>query len=116
MDFATNKTEQVEISIQQAKAKVAKRDALRRLITNEDFKQVIMEEYFKEYAVSLVMLKADPSQETDKEQADLDKAIIGIGQLEQFFKGILIQGNMADKSIADDEETLQELLNEDVQG
>jgi len=64
----------------------------------------------------LVMLKADPSQESDKEQENIDKGIAAIGQLEQFFKGIFIQGDMARKSIADDEESLMEERNSVIEG
>ena len=116
MEFATSTSEMLEISIAQAKAKVDDVDALKRLIANPDFKRIIMENYFKSYAVTLVMLKADPSQESDKEQENIDKGIAAIGQLEQFFKGIFIQGDMARKSIADDEESLMEERNSVIEG
>ena len=106
--------EQIELSITAAKEKVAKMEALLRLIDNKDFKDIIDDGYFRDEAARVVILKADPEMQEAKYQDQLDKSIVAIGQLRQYFRSIMQMGRMAERSIRDDEETRQELLAEAV--
>jgi len=109
MEHASTELEKVELSMKQAKAKIQMRDALNRLTKNTDFTEVIVEGYFKTYASNLVLMKAEPSQEDPADQRRLDNAIIAVGELQQFFRSVLVQGDMADKALVDNEEALEEL-------
>src|SRR6056300_939800 len=104
--------EQIELSIEAAKANVEKMEALLRLIDNKDFKDIIDDGYFRDEAARVVILKADPEMQEAKYQDQLDKSIVAIGQLRQYFRSIMQMGRMAERSIRDDEETRQELLAE----
>jgi len=104
--------EAVELSIAQAKLSIENREALQRLTGNIDFEKTILEGYFKEEASRLVLLKADPSMDAYQDQ--IDKQIIAIGQLRQYFRTIMALGSQAEKAMADDEETREELLAEDL--
>jgi len=106
--------EQIELSIEAAKANVEKMEALLRLIDNKDFKDIIDDGYFRDEAARVVILKADPEMQEAKYQDQLDKSIVAIGQLRQYFRSIMQMGRMAERSIRDDEETRQELLAEAV--
>lgn len=106
--------EQIELSIEAAKENVEKMEALLRLIDNKDFKTIIDDGYFKNEAARLVILKADPEMQEAKFQDQLDKGIIAVGQLRQYFRTIMQIGRMAERSIRDDEQTRQELLAEAV--
>jgi len=47
-------------------------------------------------------------------QDQIDKQIIAIGQLRQYFRTIMALGSQAEQAMADDEETREELLAEDL--
>lgn len=102
--------EQVELSIEHAKLSIDNKIALQRLTNNKDFEKIILEGYFKDEASRLVLLKADPSM--DNFQALIDKQIIAVGQFRQYLATIMVLGTQAEKAIADDEETREELLAE----
>ena len=109
-----NQQEELEITIEQARETVALRDALRRLHSNRDFKKVIKEGYFVNDASRVVLLKADPEMESSNSQASIERAIIGIGQLGQYFAKTEALGNMAERAITDNQETLEEIAAEEL--
>lgn len=106
--------EEIEVSIQAAKEQVAKMEALLRLTENRDFKAIIDDGYFVQEASRVVILKADPEMQDEKYQKQLNNSITAIGSLRQYFRGIIQLGRMAQRSIADDELTREELLAEAV--
>ncbi len=104
--------EQIEISLRHAKKQVSKRDALASLSANAAFKEIVQEGYFVEEASRLVLLKADPSMQDAESQLQLDKSIMGIGFFRLHLHTIMRMGDMAEKAIADDETTREEILEE----
>lgn len=104
--------EEVELGIDQAKIMIARAAALQKLFTNKDFKEVVLEGYFKEESVRMVMLKADPVTLNDEMQVSIDNGIIAIGQLNQYFKTVRFLGEHAAKSLQDYEEMHADLLAE----
>lgn len=104
----------VEKNIKEAKAVVELASALERLRTNRDFRKVVTEGYFKEEAVRLVQLKADPNMQHPDVQRAILRDIDAIGSLNQYFEAIFTTSRMAAKAIAADEETLVELRQEAV--
>lgn len=110
----TVEMEQIELSIAHAEAAIAKRDCVDRLTNNKDFKEVILDGYFKDEASRLVLLKADPSLQGEVEQKSIDNQINAIGYVRQYFNTVLQLGNMASNSIEEDRNTRNELAEEEL--
>lgn len=104
--------EEVELGIEEAKAMIARAEALKTLLKNKDFKEVISEGYLKEEPVRLVLLKADPATLNDEAQANIDNGIIAIGHFNQYLRTVQAIGNMAARSLQEYEELHAELLQE----
>jgi len=102
--------ESIELSITQATKILDDAKALERLTTNADFKRIILEGYFKDEASKQVLMKAQPGMEGPEMQAAVTKVIDAIGTLRQHFIAINQFGAMAEKSLADDQVTREELL------
>jgi hypothetical protein len=107
--------EALEISIEEAKAKVELMEALDSLGNNSNFKKVILDGYFKNEASRLVLLKAVPSMQSEAQQLSISKSIDAIGHLRQYFSTVYQLGNMAKQSIVEDEATREELLSEEIE-
>lgn len=108
----SNDLEAIEISLSEAKAKIALKNALDRLSDDINFQQVIINNYFVNEASRLVLLKASPAMQSNEDQQAIIKAIDAIGHFRQYLHSIIQIGNMAEKAIKDDEETKEEILRE----
>ena len=106
--------QQLEANIQAARDIVALGNALGRLKHNQDFKKVIVEGYLKDEAVRLVHLKGAPGMQTAERQASIIRDIDSIGALASYFDAVRHLALQAAKSLADDEETLEELAREEL--
>jgi len=104
--------EQVEISIEQAKYNIGRKDSLINLTKNTDFKRLILEDYFKSEAARLVMVRAEPAMATDEHQDNINNALIAIGHLNQYLNAIMQMGTMAQRAMEADQDTREELLAE----
>ena len=103
---------QVEMSIEEAKKKIARKDALVRLENNPDFNELVQKGFLESHAIRQVMLKAHPGMQSEAAQKMLDAQICAIGQLKQFFIAIYTDGCNAEDALAADELTREELLAE----
>lgn len=110
--MSTVDIESVEVTIEELKESLDLAEALQRLQSNPDFVKVINEGYLKDNAVRLVSLKADPTQQTEKDQAKITRGIDGIGALLNYFRTIFAMASTAQTEIADHEQTLESLRNE----
>ena len=110
----TKVIQDIELNIKQAQLLVDTGNALERLRSNRDFKMIISNGYFEEEAVRLVHLKADPSMESTERQLSIIKQMDAIGALNQYFQTVFHRAALAEKAIAADEETRDELLAEDI--
>lgn len=102
--------EEIEISMEKSKSLVATMDAFKRLRKNKDFQDIIEDGYFKKESQRLVMLLSDSNMQGDQTQKELHDAIIGIGQLFQYFRTVTALGVQAHNSLIADSETHAELL------
>ena len=102
----------IEENIRQAKVIVGTGEALERLRSNRDFKTVILDGYFKQEAIRLVHLKADPSMQSPEMQKSIIAQMDAIGSLNQYFTAVYQQATIASKAVASDEEALSEILAE----
>lgn len=99
----------LEQGIETKKHQVALNNALERLMSNKDFKKVVLDGYFTGEAVRLVSLKADYSQRAPDAQAAIIRDIDAIGSLQKYFRLIETTAEQAASSIKDDEQTVEEL-------
>ena len=80
--------QQIQVSIDECKEKIALGECLKRLSKNRDFKKLIEQVYFKDEAHRLTMVKASPNCQDEAIQKEIIKDIDGIGSLYQFFCAI----------------------------
>ena len=104
---------QVELSIQEAKKQIDRKNALVRLSNNKEYKEIFLDGYFKEFAIQQVMLKSEPAQQDAKNQEIIVKNIDGIGALRTHLQSIMALGYRSEEALRDDEITREELLAEE---
>lgn len=104
--------EAIEHSIKNSKELIEFANAIRRLRNNADFKKVILDGYFRDEAVRLVHLKGSPDMDNQTSQESIDKQINAISQVSAYLNTALYVGDLALKSLAEDEAMLEELVNE----
>ena len=116
MDHPTpaQELEMIEISLENAKAKVAMADALERLHQNKDFKLVFLDHFLGAEVARTVKLMAAPGFQSPEDQAHLNKFLIAVGQVDQFMMTTFRMGDMALQGIADDEAAIEEILEGEV--
>jgi tRNA(Ser,Leu) C12 N-acetylase TAN1 len=105
-----NEIEEIEIDLATAEAAIKLNERLKRLYKNEDFRELITEEYFVRESSRLVLLKADPEAQDSSIQDGINKSIDSIGNLRMYFKTIARNAQMAEVSIYEDRQTHAELL------
>lgn len=101
--------QEVERDIAMAKQSIELAVALARLKDNRDFKSVVLDGYFKDEAVRLVHLKADPHFQSTEMQQSILAQINAIGALHEYFKVIEFHARQAAKAIEAGEQTIEEL-------
>ena len=106
--------EAIDLQIEDAKKKVARKDAMRRLQQNADFKELIEKGFLEQHAIRQVLLKAHPGMQAENVQKMLDQQIIAIGGFKQFLVNVIAEGHNAEAALQADEATREELLNEDL--
>lgn len=102
-------TEEVQITLDQAKNKVKLVEALDRLERNKDFKLVIGEEFLKQEPLRLVGCLSDPSLQAPHMQAAFVADMRAGSALLAFFRLLRKNGDAAAQSIIDSEEQLEQL-------
>jgi hypothetical protein len=106
--------QELEITIAEAKKKIARKDALVRLQKNQDFVDLIEKGFMEAHAIRQVMLKSHPGLQGENQQKMLDMQITAIGSFKQYLIAITTDGNNAEAALTVDEQTQEELLAEDV--
>ena len=109
-----NEVDAIEVSIEDCKAAIALDDSLEKLWKNPDFKAVIVEGYFRSYAIDMVNAKSNPGCQREEVQTAIIKSIDGIGALRQYFAKLENEANMAKNALAESEEELEILRTEGV--
>lgn len=105
--------EGLEENIQRSRDFVAVGAALKRLELNKDFSTVIKHGYFEKEAIRLVHLKADPAMQTPERQQSIVNQIDAIGNFSSYLSTLAFTAEQAERNIAADEQTVDELRNED---
>lgn len=106
-----SEVELIQITIAEAKEKVAARDALLKLSKNKNFRDAILEGYLKDEAIRLTSISGRSEMKEFREE--IQDAIKGISHFQQWMDGILHQGDMAEASIKEHERALDEMFDEE---
>lgn len=99
----------LELSIESAKESVELGKQLERLERNKDFQELIGGQLFENYSQTLVHLLSDPARQSEAEREDIIKDMEMIGRFRQFLFSIHQKAHLAEKSIADSQEAIDEL-------
>lgn len=106
--------ETIELSIEEAKKIVAKRDMALKLAGNREFKKLVLEGYLKDEAARLVGISADAS--VKEHWGDIHSAINGISHFQQYMRTIKQMGDIAERELAEQVDTLEELRELEAEG
>lgn len=111
MNELQEQLQQIELTLEDAKALVDRRERLKRLEQNADFQALIKDEYLEKEAIRLVHSYGHPA--FARNQAEIQKDMIGIGSFISFLNTVHQTGEMAADTIAQHEEMRAELEEED---
>lgn len=106
-----SQTEEIELSIAEAKKMIARKDAANRLADNADFKELILEGYLKEEAIRLGHISADANMKPHRE--DIFLALQGISLFRQYMQNMIRMGDIAAAELFDHEQALDEVRAEE---
>ncbi|CAL9956243.1 hypothetical protein VPHD518_0016 [Vibrio phage D518] len=86
---------QMEATIDAAKPAINQAECLARLMQNEDFKQVFMDGFLRDFAVDQVRMKSRPEMQTPEAQKGIAASLDGVGSLWGYIDAINAAGNHA---------------------
>lgn len=103
--------EDIELSIEQARRMVKLGQMAQNLAVNKDFKELVIDGYFRDEAARMTHLYADPNI-SEEIRAHVHRDIVGPGAFKRYLSGIVQMGNAAAREILEAEETLVEVRQE----
>lgn len=115
MNTHNDDIQQLEMSIQQARAISDRGRKVLELVADPRFKDIIDDGYLLQEAARLAHLMAD-SNLSPAVRADVERSLTGPGSLKQYLMRIIHQGRMADEAITADQEELANAMAEDADG
>jgi hypothetical protein len=102
-----NDVQEIELSIETAQATVDRMKVFLRLVDNKDFQEIIEKGYFEDEAVRLVGALSSPALADEVSQGEMQKDIIGVGRLRQYFYAIVQQGRAAESAVKSNEAEIE---------
>jgi hypothetical protein len=100
----------LELTIIQAREKVALLQSMERLSTNKDFIALVLKGYFEDEAIRLVMAKSASGMESKDNQKAVTKCIDAIGSFGMYLHKTKQEGKMAEMALVDAQLTKEEIL------
>lgn len=113
--MSSHDLKQLEEAVAQAKADVEFGNALERLRSNRDFKQVILEGYFKEEAIRLVHLKGSPHLQSPESQKSILTQIDAISSVSEYMSLALHRARQGSKLLEDADRMREEIAAEEME-
>lgn len=107
-----NEIQEIELGIEEAKKYIEKKAAVLRLENNRDFKKLVMKGFFEDEASRLALLSADPRLKPEDRQ-DIMEKLKAISHFHQYIHGIIMQGSVAENSVREYEEALDDIRAEE---
>lgn len=89
--------EQAELTLEQAKKNIDLNNHLTQLTGHPSWKALINENYFKQEAARLVMIKSDPDMTDYMDQ--IDNGILAIGMFRQYLATVQAIGRQAQNAV-----------------
>lgn len=109
--MAQNEIEQVEVNITEARKVVSRGKMAEKLASIPEFRELILEGYFKDEVVRLAALMSDPNiPETYRECVNRD--VHGPSALRRYLQTLVQMGHVAADEIEKNEDYLDELRDE----
>lgn len=96
----------IELSIEEAKKLIDLKDQALKLSDNREFRNIILEGYFKDEAARLASLTADSTLKANRE--DIILALQGISSLRQYLQTVIRMGQIAEGELHEAQEVLEE--------
>ena len=110
---AQQQIKQLDISADDAKRMIKMKDDILQLLQNPLWKKVIDQGFFRDEPHRLVLLRAEFEVLNDPiKQKDIENQLTAVGGLWQWLKERIQLGRMATKTLAQAEETKDEILTE----
>jgi hypothetical protein len=105
--------QRITVTIEQCEEQVGLWEALQRLQNNDDFNLVITENLLKDEAIRAVKAEADENLSVEGKKG-MKYVRICIGQLETYMRKVRIFGEAAERALAEDKITREEILKEEL--
>lgn len=99
--------ERIELSIEHARELVAKGQKALKLAENSDFRELVLEGYFKDEAARLVRFYSDGTLDAET-RGHMERDMHGIGAFQRFMQRIVKIGEQAEADLENALEQLQE--------
>lgn len=112
MNQADEQIQEFELTIADAKAQVGLAEALERLHKNPDFRQVIVDGYFRDEAARMVSLLGEPNAQEPAMQTAINNSLRSISELRQHFTKIFHFGELAHRAIEESQQAITEIEND----
>jgi hypothetical protein len=110
-----NAIKEIEVTIEQCKEVLERGKALDRLLEHPDFTTIIMKDYMEREAHRLTLLLADPACETPQGRENVVRDLSAIAQLNAYFRTVRKAGEIAQRTLTEHQELLQEELVRDLE-
>lgn len=104
---------ELEAQITNEKEVIRKANVLRKLFSNPDFKEIILDGYCTKEAIRLTKNLRQPEFETAVKQENLFNKLGAISELQEYFRVIEIQAQMSEKNIISTEDEISNVMAEE---
>ena len=98
--------QQIEMSMQECKARIELSDALKRLAENADFQFVFEDTYMGKYALNSISMKASIQMMDENKQRFIDGQLAGIGHLKNYMHFVHREAEVAREALASHQDEL----------
>lgn len=115
MTEVESQLEEIALSLEDTNTIIKRKEALVKLESIPEFKEVILEGFFKDFAAHQAGLVGDPTMHDPEILKRVQNNIIAIGGLKGYLRTIIMEGNMALESKEAYEAERAELLREDLE-
>lgn len=107
----SDRIEQIEISIEEAKRLVQMKNDLDKLTRNREFKKIFLDGYFKDEAARLALLMNEPNLPTEQ-RVFVERDLMGPGAIQRYLRTMNQRGLMAEQELEGLQEEGDTLRNE----
>ncbi len=105
---------EIEITIEQAREKIARGEALDRLYKNKDFLDLVGNGYIQDEAIRLCHLRGAPHMQNEQRQQNILRDIDGVASLVAYFHRLAGEAREAEQLIKSSEVELELMYEEEV--